>query len=144
MSIRRLCLTFVCTLNLLTGAIIICLPATQPVHAVDCSADSGLIPNPECHGQVSQKQANSDIGTSINTVATRILNIVYVVLGGGAAIILIYAGIQYMLTTTQPDANKKARQSITNVVLGIVLLSASYAIIQLAIQVALYFVPGTQ
>ena len=57
----------------------------------------------------------------------------FAIISGLALILLIWSGIQYITAQGNQDATKKARQRIINIVMGIVLLVAAYAIINLLI-----------
>jgi len=110
-----------------------------------------IIPNPNDRGSVTQQRLpctdtaacnNSlnpiagDFGLALNTLWGQILTIMYLVLGALAVIMLIIAGIQYIISSGQPELVKKARQNIINTILGILILGGSYAIIRLAVTIA--------
>jgi hypothetical protein len=77
-----------------------------------------------------------DTNTIVNTVINnRLLPFIYFVMAGAAVILLIVAGIRYIVSGGSPDVTKKARQSIINIVLGIAILTAAYAIISLILGV---------
>lgn len=78
-------------------------------------------------------QANNTNGVLNDFVNNHLLPIIFLVIGAAAVLLLIWAGIQYISSAGNQDATKKARQSIINIVLGIVLLTASYAVISLII-----------
>jgi hypothetical protein len=130
------CLILTCTL----GIAWVTVPTSTPVYADDCSSGSS-IPQPDCRGQVSQKTVGTSFSDTANSFITTILDYVFRFLAAAAVIMLIYAGIQYMLSNGNADAVKKSRQNIQNVVLGIIILTAAYAIINLIIRIAQYFLP---
>lgn len=66
----------------------------------------------------------------------RILLAVYTILGSLAVLLLILAGIQYITAAGNAEKIKKARQSILQIILGIVVLASSYAIIALILGLA--------
>ena len=68
-----------------------------------------------------------------------ILHNVYLLLGAIAVILLVVAGMQYIFSGGDPAKTKQARATIVQVVLGIILLSASYLVIELILQTATYF-----
>lgn len=125
------------------------LPA-RPARAATttCTQPAGsLIPCPGDNGDAGQQRLPSadpltgagDLQGGVNLIVTRVLNFIYLVLGGVAVLMLLYAGIQYITANGSADVMKKARQNITNVVFGIVLLASSYAVIRLIVAIAQYF-----
>jgi len=106
----------------------------QPALAL---AADGVIPDsfanrPVTSGNAFQGGLLANFNDTLNDfLDDRLLPFIFLLLGATAVILLIVAGIQYMTAAGNPDAVKKARQSITNIILGIVLLTASYGIIAL-------------
>jgi hypothetical protein len=80
------------------------------------------------NGKVVTGNTNDTVNYILNN---HLLPFIYTILGAAAVIMLILAGIRYITSSGAPDATKKARQSIINVMLGIALLAASYAVISL-------------
>lgn len=101
-------------------------------------AQAALLPDP---GTAGVTQATGSVNPILEKLQTSLLDDVYLLLGAIAVILLIVAGIQYMTSGGDPGKTKLARASILNVVAGIVLLSASYLIIQVVTNVA-HFVSG--
>ena len=113
-----------------------------------------IIPNPDNRNDVSQQRllcrdsngvitpcpndspVGGGFGPSIQALWARVLTILYLVLGGVAALMLVYSGIQYILSGSQPETAKKARQNLINTFLGLVLLTGSYAIIRIIVGIS--------
>lgn len=68
----------------------------------------------------------------------KIFTIIYLILGSLAVLLLIIAGLQYITAAGNPEKLKRARQSILQIILGIVVLVSSYAIIALILGLASY------
>ncbi|MBU6388970.1 hypothetical protein KGQ71_00465 [Patescibacteria group bacterium] len=84
-------------------------------------------------GQVTQVGFPSGYTSALNYYLslywTRIINAILLVLGILAIIYLIYSGIQYITAGGSSDKTKNARQGILYALLGIIILVASYFII---------------
>lgn len=80
-----------------------------------------------------------DVGfTSFGELINRIVTIVFII-GGLAVLIYLFMGAFTYLTAGDSEENtKKARQMITNAVVGLIILASSWAIWQLIIS----FIPG--
>ena len=74
-----------------------------------------------------------DVSCTITSITNRIISIIFYLLGAIAVLVLIYAGIQYIQSNGSPEGTKKARGTITNTILGIIILIAAYWIINLII-----------
>jgi len=79
------------------------------------------------------------VGGVLNTVWGHVLAVVFGILGGLAVLMLFYGGIQYITAGASPDGTKKARQTITNAVTGIIILTAAYAILAVIYGIANFF-----
>jgi Type IV secretion system pilin len=78
----------------------------------------------------------SNNGSNLSTFKTYIANILTVItyLAGVLAVFyLIYSGIQYITSAGNPDKVKLARQGIINAVIGIVVITATFFIINFSI-----------
>jgi hypothetical protein len=107
-------------------AIINWITATQTAYAV-------TIPNvnSRTNKPIAQEvfSTNTTFDTALYNIWNGLFHIVYLLFGIIAVALLIWAGIQYITSNGNPERVKKARQSIVNIVLGIILLGSSYAII---------------
>lgn len=124
------------------------------------AATSNLIPDPNAAGAPyvsvqAQPCANAEIdptkasvsqpanaSCTINRIATRFLYDLYFLMGAVAVLMLLYSGILYIQANGNAEATKKARQNIINVILGIVLLTASYLIIEVISGAVKFFTPN--
>lgn len=61
-------------------------------------------------------------------LVTRIVNIILIVVGIIAVVYLIYGGIQYVTAGGEAEKATKGRTTITNAIIGIVIIAASLAI----------------
>ena len=85
-----------------------------------------------------------NVSCTITSITNRIISIVFFLLGAIAVLLLIYAGIQYIQSNGSPEGTKKARGTITNTILGIVVLTAAYGIINVIIGAVGYFNPSVK
>ena len=67
-------------------------------------------------------------GNTLPEMVNEIISIVLAVVGVLAVIYLIYGGIQYVTAGGEAEKATKGRTTITNAIIGIVLVAASYAI----------------
>ncbi len=81
------------------------------------------------------------INCSLNPILDRFQGFFFALITAMAVILLIWAGIEYIQAGGNQDAVKKARQRIINIVIGIILLVATYAVINLIIAGANYLHP---
>jgi hypothetical protein len=81
----------------------------------------------------SDPTAGQPINTQcqVNTIINRLLDDAYYLMGAISILLLIAAGIRYITANGNAEATKKARQSIFNIILGIVLLTAAWVIVNL-------------
>jgi hypothetical protein len=73
------------------------------------------------------------IKTYLNTTFDGIINTITLIAGIAAIIFLIYYGILYITSQGNADKTKIARAGIINAVIGIIIITAAYAIIRLAV-----------
>lgn len=105
-----------------------------------------IIPNLDSNGRVTQIaicQTNTNQGVDVvnctlDKLTSRATTIFFTIVTGLAIILLIWAGIQYIQASGNPDAVKAARQRIINICIGVVLLVAAYAIINFLVVIAAY------
>lgn len=87
--------------------------------------------------RITQVQCPPDqtnyVTCAVTPLADRIMTALFIALTLLALILLIWAGIQYVTSLGNPDAVKKARQRIINIVIAVVLLVAAYTVINLSI-----------
>ena len=76
------------------------------------------------------------LNCGVNNFYNSLVNIFFLLMGAAAVLLLIWAGIQYITAAGNPDQVKKARQSIVNIVLGIIILVASYFVVHLIVSAA--------
>lgn len=69
-------------------------------------------------------------GSTINTV----LSYVFVIGAGVAMIVIIIAGIQFILSQGEPEKTKKARWAIIYAAIGLGLCALSFSIVQLVLE----------
>jgi hypothetical protein len=91
--------------------------------------------NPQIGFLDGEDRAGSDSVTGIlgrfwELVST---TVIFPLLGGLAVLFIVYAGIQYITARGNADQMKKSRQMIINVLLGIILLTATYTLLGLII-----------
>ena len=128
---RRLVSIFVGFLALISSFLV-----TATARAAD------LIPDPNNQGsRITQNQPGTSLNSTLGIFTDRISNVVFLLIGGAAVILIVLAGIQYISSAGNPDQIKKARQSIINIVLGVIVLTATYYIVRLLIGAAGAIVP---
>ena len=107
------------------------------LHTLVATAQADTIPGLKDNRPVTQfyfQSGSSDtLSGALSEIWVRAFDIIYLLLGVAAIVMLIYAGIQYITAGGAPDKVKKARGTIFNVVLGIIILGASYSIINFII-----------
>ena len=138
-----------------TKPVVLCaLTASLFIPHITLAAD--LIPDPNAGTYINQQAqpcelksksttptlaigTKEDVQCTVNNISDRIISIVIYLMGAIAVLLLIFAGIQYILSNGNPDGIKKSRATITNTVLGIIVLTAAYAIINIIIGAVGYF-----
>lgn len=63
------------------------------------------------------------------TIAGNVVRILMYIGGIAAVVIIIVAGIQYITSAGNPDAVTRAKRTITNAVIGLVLVGLAYSIV---------------
>jgi hypothetical protein len=87
--------------------------------------------------RIANMSNDKDIGYNADTFFGIIFNIVkntifgqfYVIFTAAAILYLMYAGIQYIQARSDPTKTKVARQSMINVIIAVILVTAAYAIV---------------
>ena len=105
------------------------------LQAQPCNLKNKIDPN---HPTASQAD---DVSCTVKRITDRFMSDLFYLMGAIAVLMLVYAGITYIRSNGDMDAAKKARQTIINVIAGIILLAASYAIIELISGAAHFFKP---
>ncbi len=67
-------------------------------------------------------------GGSLETLITTIVNVILIVVGVIAVLYLIYGGITYVTAGGDAEKAGKGRTTITNAIIGIIIIAASLAI----------------
>lgn len=67
-------------------------------------------------------------GANLITLIGQFINAILGLLGVVFLILMIYAGVLYMTSAGNPESTKKALAIITNSIIGLVIIMASYAI----------------
>ncbi|HSI20838.1 MAG TPA: pilin [Verrucomicrobiae bacterium] len=80
--------------------------------------------------------------TTLTTLATRVIDIIFLLAGILAVIYLLWSGIQYITAGGNADKVKAARQGIINAVIGIVVIMAAFFIIRIATSTRGFFDKG--
>jgi hypothetical protein len=103
---------------------------------------AGIIPDPNDPAtRITQNQPKTSLNDTLNSFSIRIEVVVFLLLGGLAVLLIILAGLRYISSAGNPDRVKQARQSIIQIVLGIILLVATYYIANQFVGVARLIVP---
>ena len=89
--------------------------------------------------RISSDPNNTDYNIAIAQIWGRILDVIFVLFGGLAVIVLIYAGIQYITAGSSPEKAKKARSTIVQAVIAIAILTATYSILHFLISLVSFF-----
>ena len=75
-------------------------------------------------------QASKTVGPeTVNTFVTKIADILAIVAGAAAVIMLVYAGIQYITAGANAEQATKARQGIVNSLIGMGIIIFSYGLV---------------
>lgn len=72
-------------------------------------------------------------GSSLGDLVTRLLDYVFPIVGILLLLYLLSGGIQLMTSRGDPKAIEAAKQKITNAVIGVVIVFASYWLVQVVI-----------
>ncbi|MCL2869192.1 pilin [Candidatus Saccharibacteria bacterium] len=73
------------------------------------------------------KQANVP-HTNANTALTNILNLAYFAAGIACTVMIVVAGINWIISSGQPDKVKKAQQTLTYAIIGLIIVVSAFAI----------------
>lgn len=78
-------------------------------------------------------KVNTNSIEGIFTVAANAVKILFWVAGVAAVLIIIVAGIQYIMSAGDPNATSRAKTTITNAVIGLLLVIFAYALVNLIV-----------
>lgn len=73
------------------------------------------------------------IQETIITVANILIDNILLIAGFLAVLFLLFAGIKYITSAGHPERAKEARAGIINVIIGVIVIVATYYIVRLAI-----------
>lgn len=76
-------------------------------------------------------------GGSLMNIAQTVVNMILIAVSVLAVIYLIYGGIQYVMAGGEAEKASKGRQTITNAIIGILIILASVAIYKAAATLSL-------
>lgn len=71
--------------------------------------------------------------TADNNAVNRVVNLVFMIAGAVAVIIVVVAGINYSLSVGEPSKTAKAKDAIIYSVAGLVMVAASFVIVKFII-----------
>lgn len=111
------------------------LAAPQQVLATSHVADPTLL-GEACEGVTGTTgSANPNCGDSsfFGRLVESVLNILSIVLGGIAVIVLVVAGIMYVASGGDPNNTKRAKDAIIYAVIGIVIAVAAQGMVRFVI-----------
>jgi len=100
-------------------------------------ARADLIPDPNTQSsRITQNQPANSLNGTLDIFTTRASTVVFLLIGGLAVVLIVLAGMRYISSAGNPDRIKQARQSIIQIVLGIIILIATYYVVNLLIGAA--------
>lgn len=73
-------------------------------------------------------------GKGLNTTIKTIINILLYILGAVAVIVIIIAGVMYVISVGDPNAVNKAKNTLLYAVIGLIVAIIAYAIVNFVIQ----------
>ena len=83
--------------------------------------------------QVSGTEVRLPKGSLTNADFTSILRVVFGIAGGIALAIIAYGGLKYVLSQGNPQETGKAKNTIIDALIGLVVIVASFSIISFAV-----------
>ncbi len=81
----------------------------------------------------SDFSGGDDFKTQFLRLANNVVGTILIIAGVLAVLYLVYSGVQYITSAGNPEKSKGARQGIINAVIGIIVISSAYLIIQFAV-----------
>lgn len=123
----------------ITSAIVLLQACVAKASVIQpLTTPSGNVTNRITQPNYSATQGPNDL---LNRLWDKFFNtwsILNILIGGIGAISILYAGYLY-LGAKSPEQSKKARQIIGNVILGVAIITASFALLNAIIRTANYF-----
>ncbi len=98
-------------------------------------SDQAIKPASSSVGTGGLFDLGSDATATVNSLTSSAVDTIGLVAGALAIIYILWYGIQYILSGGVPDKTKVARQGIINGVIGIVIITAAYAVIRFAVAI---------
>ncbi|GMU25119.1 hypothetical protein KJZ71_04275 [Patescibacteria group bacterium] len=92
------------------------------------SKDTGLVEAGQKAGFNTQLPCRTEPGGCIPFFIGTAVNALLGIFGALFLVLILWGGLQYMFAQGEPDRIKKAKQTIINAVLGMIIVAASYAI----------------
>lgn len=83
--------------------------------------------------QVSQNDVNLPKGDLTQTDFSTALKVVFGIAGAIATIIVVYGGLKYVLSQGNPQEMAKAKDTIVNALIGLVIIISSFGIISFVV-----------
>lgn len=108
---------------------------TTRAYALDilrttCNSSPTTQSSPTC--QQNAKHANDTVNPAVTTIHDAV-DIIGLVAGIAAVIIIIYSGIRYIINGSNPEGQKQARSSLIGALIGLVIIALAWTIVNLAI-----------
>ena len=92
--------------------------------------DKTKITGDDLRNLITLQRPDDDAGFEIVDFAARIINFLVALAGIIAFIYLIYIGILYITSGSNPDQAKKAQGALINVIIGIIVIVLSFIIVR--------------
>lgn len=100
-----------------------CANPKTTVEAIQCGADSSAgVP------------VGSDPGDTLNNTVANIINIISVVVGIAAVIMMIYGGFRYITSAGNQESVKAAKSTILYALIGLVVVALAQIIVQFVLK----------
>lgn len=88
-----------------------------------------LASNDACNLMVNKSVVCEKNNSDLKSVAKNVINVLFWVVGVAAVIVIIYSGLQYILSTGDSGKVQKAKNTIVYAVVGLIVAILSYAIV---------------
>lgn len=129
--------SFVFSLLLAGPALVIAVPTNVSANDVNPSCESRFLGIPPWYRGLTEGQdcsitgpsGDNAIGGYITKIVLNIIEAVIVIIGYIAAFFIIYGGFRFLTGGSDPGAVEKARKSILNAVIGLVIALGAVAIV---------------
>jgi hypothetical protein len=111
-----------------TAAVMLALGLVAFVPAGDVSACSdGAIGQIGCGAK--QVGESGGLGDSLITILDNVVNVLFFIIGFTAVAILVYGGVQYIISAGNASKVERAKSTILWAVIGLIICIASWAIV---------------